>query len=476
MQPSLLHYRAVWRSLKNIWQEPLFSYRGSEPESTDTKSGQHLKKLERVSVLKSVTKRESLPLHLITRKRVAVYARVSSGKDAMFQSLSAQISYYSAYIQRHIEWEFAGVYADEAITGTKDRRTEFQRLLADCRAGKIDMVITKSITRFARNTLTTLETVRELKLLSIDVFFEKEKIHSIGGDGELMLSILASFAQEESRSVSENCKWRIRKDFSEGKLCSITMLGYRTEKGKLVVIPEEAVLVQAIFKDYLSGMGILAIVKKCRKIGILLSRSGLSKMLRNEKYCGELLLQKTFIADHLSKKKVKNTGQLPKYHVKNSHEPIIDRKTFDAVQTEIRRRSKLHQPKRQPLAVYPFSGMIRCGKCGAPYKRKHANAGGKYEKIVWICSTFNNLGKSECDSQQISEKILIQKVEEVDGLENIAQIRIPDRNRLTFILKDGRVVDAQWQNPSRRESWTPKMKQTARERQLKKLEQRRRSM
>ena len=170
-------------------------------------------------------KRESRRLPL--RKRVAAYARVSSGKDAMLHSLSAQVSYYSEHIQSHPEWEYAGVYVDEALTGTKDDRDGFQRLLADCRAGKIDMVLTKSISRFARNTVTLLETVRELKTLGVDVYFEEQNIHSLSGDGELMLTILASYAQEESRSVSENCKWRIRNQFrlvnrQTGGLCTAT--------------------------------------------------------------------------------------------------------------------------------------------------------------------------------------------------------------------------------------------------------------
>ena len=178
----------------------------------------------------------SLPL----RKRVAAYARVSSGKDAMLHSLSAQVSYYSEHIQSHPEWEYAGVYVDEALTGTKDDRDGFQRLLADCRAGKIDMVLTKSISRFARNTVTLLETVRELKTLGVDVYFEEQNIHSLSGDGELMLTILASYAQEESRSVSENCKWRIRQKFQQGIPTTTRLNGLRIDHGKVTVIPDEA--------------------------------------------------------------------------------------------------------------------------------------------------------------------------------------------------------------------------------------------
>jgi site-specific DNA recombinase len=181
--------------------------------------------------MRSIKRVEPSMPQIPVRKRVAAYARVSSGKDAMLHSLSAQVSYYSGYIQRRRGWEYVGVYADEALTGTKDERPEFQRLMNDCRDGKIDMVITKSIARFARNTVTMLEAVRELKSLGVDVYFEKENIHSLSGDGEVMLTILASYAQEESRSVSENCKWRVRKMFAQGRTNNGVMLGYRLIDG-----------------------------------------------------------------------------------------------------------------------------------------------------------------------------------------------------------------------------------------------------
>ena len=188
--------------------------------------------------------------------RTAAYARVSSGKDAMLHSLSAQVSYYNNLIQSNPEWMFCGVYADEALTGTKDSRENFQKLLAECRAGSIDLIITKSISRFARNTVTLLETVRELKGLGVDVYFEEQNIHSLSADGELMITILASYAQEESFSASENQKWRIRKDFEKGKIGSITMLGYKRNKnGILEIVPEEAEIIRMIFLDFLAGMG-----------------------------------------------------------------------------------------------------------------------------------------------------------------------------------------------------------------------------
>ena len=259
--------------------------------------------------MRKITKIKHLAAQSVHRKRVAAYARVSSGKDAMLHSLSAQISYYNRYIGGRGDWEFAGIYADEAISGTKDTRPEFQRLLTDCRSGKIDMVITKSITRFARNTVTLLQTVRELKLLGIDVYFEKENISSLSTDGEFMLTILASYAQEESRSASENQKWRIRKMFEQGRPNNGNMLGYRLIDGKLHIVPEEAEVVKTIFDDYLSGMGVISIIKKLTGAGIstkngsVWHESTLQKILRNEKYSGDMLLQKTFSLDHLNRKR-----------------------------------------------------------------------------------------------------------------------------------------------------------------------------
>jgi len=206
---------------------------------------------------------------LFNRLRVAAYARVSSGKDAMLQSLAAQVSYYSNLIQRRPDWEYAGVYADEGVTGTKDSRPEFQRMLADCRDGKIDMIITKSISRFARNTVTLLETVRELKLLGVDVFFEEQNIHSKSGDGELLLTILASYAQEESLSASENCKWRIRKRFENGEQVSLRFIfGYQIVKGKVEIDPEQGAVVRMIFEDYIGGLGGGKIAEKLMEMGV----------------------------------------------------------------------------------------------------------------------------------------------------------------------------------------------------------------
>ena len=202
------------------------------------------------------------------RKRVAAYARVSSGKDAMLHSLSAQISYYSDMIQKTPGWQFVKVYADEAVTGTRDSREQFQNLLQDCRDGKVNMVITKSISRFARNTVTLLSTIRELKTIGVDVFFEEQNIHTMSADGELMISVLASYAQEESLSASENQKWRIRKNFQAGIPCDATLLGYRYKNGQYMIEPKEAETVRRIFREYLAGKGDMAIIAQLNKEGI----------------------------------------------------------------------------------------------------------------------------------------------------------------------------------------------------------------
>jgi DNA invertase Pin-like site-specific DNA recombinase len=440
---------------------------------------------ERSFKMKTVTKLE-VPPGAPRKMRVCAYARVSSGKDAMRRSLFAQISYYGALIRSRVGWEFAGVYADDATSGTKDNRAEFCRMLEDCREGKIDMVITKSLTRFARNTLTTLETVRELKSLSVDVYFEKENIHSVSHDGELMLTVMASYAQEESRSVSENCKWRIRKMFEAGRPSTGNLLGYRLIDGRLRLIEDEAIIVRQIFADYLSGMGKLAIAKKLNRQAVPTMHGGpwrettVANILCNEKYAGDLVLQKFFVADHIGKKKQVNRGQLPQYLVTDSHEAIIDRETFAAVREETARRALRYSKTAKFSARHVFTGLIRCGICGGLYGWKMIRGNAKYSKAVWICHTFNTLGREACPSGQIPENILIAKGAEALGVEcerfdesllraQISEILVPAHNRLLFVFRDGHTLPVDWENPSRRHSWTPEMKQAARERECGRL-------
>ena len=258
----------------------------------------------------------------------------------MLHSLSAQVSYYNDLIQNHGDWLYAGVYSDEAKTGTKDSRSGFQNLVADCRAGKIDMVITKSISRFARNTVTLLQTVREFKALGVDIYFEEQNIHTISGDGELMMTILASYAQEESRSASENQKWRIKRSFESGIPWDRTLMGYRMENEHYVIVPREAEIVRRIYNEYLSGSGYQLIAKRLNEEGVpsrfggKWNQSAVSRILSNHTYTGNLLLQKTFRENHITKRKIFNNGELPKYLAEESHEAIVDEKTFQAVQEE----------------------------------------------------------------------------------------------------------------------------------------------
>ena len=413
-----------------------------------------------------------------TRLRVAAYARVSSGKDAMLHSLAAQVSYYGNLIQQRPDWEYAGVYADEALTGTKGNRPEFQRLIADCKAGQIDLVITKSISRFARNTVTLLETVRDLKQLGVDVYFEEQNIHSMSGDGELLLTILASYAQEESRSVSENCKWRVRNGFKEGKPNNMTLLGYRYINKELVVIQEEAEIVQMIFTDYLSGMGKNVIMKKLNAAGKVTrhgnawTEEGVRRILRNEKFTGDLLLQKTYVSDHLTKRRCSNRGQLPKYYVAGSHEAIIDRDTFNRVQEELKKREPQQRTFSENSPTYPFSSKLVCLICGKHYRRRITNAGCKYAQPAWICSTFKQHGKAACPSKQIPEDVLLSLTAQVLELskfynivfqEQIKEIRVGMFNHLTYVFHDGYEVEVSWQDKSRK--WSEEAKQQARKRQ-----------
>lgn len=416
-----------------------------------------------------------VPMKAPSLTRVAAYARVSSGKDAMLHSLSSQVSYYNDLIQKYPGWLFCGVYADEALTGTKADRENFTRLIEDCKAGKVDMVITKSISRFARNTLTLLETIRMLKDIGVDVYFEEQNIHSISADGELMLTIMASYAQEESLSASENQKWRIRRNFENGIPWRASMLGYRYEKGKYIIVPDEAEIVRIIFDSYLSGMGVTAIAKMLidrdipSRSGNPWNKSSITRILNNYTYTGNLLLQKTYRENHLTKRRMENNGELPKYHITDSHEAIITLEQFNAVQEEIKRRAeKFARPA--PKKTYPFTGLVICGNCGKHYRRKTTKSG-----VVWICPTYNTIGKEHCASKQIPESTLISTTEETLGSINalndkITAIRAENNNTLVFCYTNGEISVKRWTDRSRSESWTAEMKEKARRKALERSE------
>ena len=407
------------------------------------------------------------------RKRVAAYTRVSSGKEAMLHSLSAQVSYYSELIQNNPQWEYVGVYIDKAMTGTKDSRAEFQRMIADCKAGKIDMIITKSISRFARNTVTMLEIVRELKAIGVDVFFEKENIHSMSGDGELMLTILSSFAQEESLSVSENCKWRIRDKFKKGEPANWNfMFGYDINRGQVKINVEEAKIVKFIFDSYIAEIGTTEIARSLKKMDIKTKFNGewtpkkIEHMLNNEKYTGNSLLQKKFVADHLTKKLVYNKGQLPRYYAENTHPAIIDMETFNKAQKILKLNYEKMRHKTSTTSRYAFSGLIKCENCGKSYRRKVEKS------TFWRCATYLTKGKNECESGSIPEDALVSLTKSIlktDNTQNyikekIKEIIISKTGVIKFIMHDGTKFEHTFKPKSRSESWTADMRQKASER------------
>ena len=410
---------------------------------------------------------------LVKPKRVAAYARVSSGKDAMLHSLSAQVSAYSQMIQQHPGWQYIGVYADEAVTGTKDDRMDFQRLLTDCRAGRIDLVITKSISRFARNTLTLLETIRELKTLGVDVFFEEENLHSLSGEGELMLTILASYAQAESLSASENQKWRIRTSFAKGELMNWRfMFGYTITNGKIEVNEAEAAIVREMMGRIIAGESLSSISRDlnhrriCPRLGGRWNSISIRALVSNEKLTGNALLQKRFVNNHLEKKIMCNTGELPKYHVENSHPAIIDDATFQQVQAVLAEMEKMTKSRAKPRQSV-FSGKIICGECGNTFKRVTSNS-----TPGWNCRTYQERGKTFCSARKIPEDILKAICADVMGTDafnddefgnKIDHLEVPADNRLVFVFRDGHQAERTWAHRSRRESWTDEMKQKARE-------------
>jgi len=400
---------------------------------------------------------------------------VSDGKEAMLKSLSAQVNYYKKLISEKHMWDFVGVYSDEALTGTKDSRAEFQQLLKDCRAGKIDMVITKSISRFARNTVTLLETVRELKAIHVDVFFEEQNIHSMSSDGEMILSFLATFAQEESRSASENMKWRIKKDFHEGIIWGgKSCLGYQLQNRKLEMISEEAEVVRLIFHLYIEGLGADTIGKILDSKGIKpkhaskWSRSTIMQIISNYNYTGDLMLQKTFRDNHLTKRKIMNKGELDQYIVENNHGAIISHEVFtEAQRIRKEKRERLVSPSIQ--MHYPFKGMVKCGMCGRAYVRKTTSS-----KHIWKCSLSVTKGKDACASKQVpdsqitlaSNHILFRtEFDENHFNSKVQSIEVMPERRLIFHLKDGTTKDYKW-NTSRSESWTQTMREQARIRRI----------
>ena len=322
--------------------------------------------------------------------QVAAYARVSSDSADQLNSFATQVGYYTSLIQSKDEWEFAGLYADEAVSGTTaDKRDDFQRLLADCRAGKVDRILVKSISRFARNTIDCLQTVRELKQLGVAVEFEKEGLDTGNMGSEMLLSILGSAAQEESLSISKNLKWSYQRRMKSGDFITCSApIGYFLENGTLMPNLQEVPIVEYIFSNYLAGKSIEEIVEEINSMEVLFTHKKSSKwyysvvryMLSNEKYIGDSLVQKKFTTDELPLKRIKNLGQLPKFYIKNSHSPIISKDIFNSVQILLKSRNRQHAPKRK-MEQAPLSNLMQCGQCGSKFHKHMCNG-----EICWLCA------------------------------------------------------------------------------------------
>lgn len=347
---------------------------------------------------------ETLPFNVMSmaaHKRVAAYARVSTNTEEQLTSYEAQVDYYTRYIQSKDEWEYVKVYTDEGISATSTKKRDgFNDMVNDALAGKIDLIITKSVSRFARNTVDTLTTVRKLKEKGVEVYFEKENIYTLDSKGELLITIMSSLAQDESRSISENVTWGQRKRFADGKvsLPYKRFLGYKKgPDGLPVIVEEEAEIVRLIYRLFLYGKSPSFIASMLTDEGILTPGgkanwrpNGVISILTNEKYKGDAILQKKFTVDFLTKKQKVNEGEVPQYYVANSHPAIIEPEIFDLVQYELKQRK---ESGRWTSSAHCFSGKIFCGECGGLYGSKVWHSNSQYRRMVWQCNEKHRGGE-----------------------------------------------------------------------------------
>lgn len=431
--------------------------------------------------MKKVSKIEARKPAVPKLMKVAAYARVSAETDRTIHSLSAQVSFYSDMIQKTPGWQYVGVYADNFISGTEiERRPEFKRLMQDCEDGKVDIILTKSISRFARNTVDLLETVRHLKELCIEVRFEKERINSLSEDGEIMLTLLASFAEEEVRSLSENVRWAVRKKFEHGRPNSYCMYGYRWDGEKFVVVPEEAEIVRLIYQNFLDGLSAEATEKQLEQMGVKsytgqhFSNMSIRAILKNEKYTGNMLLQKEYTENHITHKSRKNNGEFPMYWVENSHEAIIPLETYQKVQEEINRRRELGALANWHIPTNHFTSKIKCGCCGASFVKTTRRNRAKYSQIgekysFYLCSSKKK-SSSPCTSGTIRETVLEEECAKALGLpefasdvftERVRQITIPKVGTMLFEFNNGETLEHHWHRNPKKECWTSELRKQA---------------
>lgn len=420
-------------------------------------------------MMKIIQKVNAVKIEPPRKKRVAAYARISIEKGRTPHSLSAQVSYYSKLIQGNADWDYAGVYADKAVSGTTTNRPEFQRMLEDARNGQIDIILTKSISRFARNTVDLLETVRELKALGIEVRFEKEKINSLSEDGEFMLTLLASFAQEESRSISENVKWGIRKNFQKGIGNSFHIYGYRWTGTKFVIVEEEAKIVRLIYDNFLKGISAEKTEKQLEEMGVKsytgdhFGNTSIRHILRQERYTGNTLFQKTYIDGGKTKY---NNGELPQYYAKNTHPAIISEETFNKVQEIMQKKRKLGAFANPHIKTNTLTSKIKCKHCNRSFQRttrKLVNGRSRY----WICATRkagqgNPCGTGDLHEEQLKKLICeVLRIDEFNDnlfLEQVDHIEVTGKDQLEFFMTDGSLIKRTYMSTARKDAWTPEIR------------------
>lgn len=380
--------------------------------------------LKDVQIIKASTERiDRKNSKKIDRIKVAAYCRVSTDSDEQITSYNSQVTHYKQLVESNPEWELIDIYADEAISGTQiNKRISFQRMISDAVNGKIEMIITKSISRFARNTLDTLKYVRLLKEKNVAIFFEKENINTMTMNGEMLLVILSSLAQQESESISANVKMGLKMKMKRGELVGFNgCLGYDYDsKEKLLTINEkEAEIVRYIFQRYVEGAGCFVIAKELTQLGYKTKRgnttwgdSAVRGIIKNEKYKGDILLGKTFTVDPITHRRLENMGEESQYYISNNHKPIISPEMFEEAHKILTRRSiKLSAKKgikREKYSrQYAFSSMMKCAFCGGTISRRSWHGNTHNKKIVWACVVGTKKGKKYCPhSKSISEKAL----------------------------------------------------------------------
>lgn len=387
----------------------------------------------------TISRFTAAPINSRKKRKVAGYARVSTDHDDQISSYEAQVDYYTNYIRGRDDWEFAGIYTDEGISATNTRhRDGFKRMVRDAMDGKIDLIVTKSVSRFARNTVDSLTTVRKLKDKGIEIYFEKENIWTLDAKGELLITIMSSLAQEESRSISENVTWGHRKRFADGKVSVpySRFLGYdKGPDGNLAVNKEQAKTVKRIYRLFLDGYTFHSIAGVLTSQGVKTpsgktrwSPKTVESILTNEKYKGDALLQKRFTVNFLTKETKENEGEVPQYYVEHNHEAIISPQVFDWVQEEIRHR---REEKKRYSGVSIFSSKIKCGNCGGWYGSKVWHSTDKYRRTIYRC---NDKFKNHCQTPHLTENevkgAFVQAVNQLIGnkeeiLSNITLLKKP---------------------------------------------------